>query len=152
MKKLLAAIFATLFAMSAVAGHKKACGDGLEAAMDEWDKAYAENDAETYFNYYAEDAVVFFFGERQDLSAYHEEWSASIAAGGGVEMNESHDVVVQMMPGCKVAIATSFIDNRSRTPEGEVSTVRAYETDVWQKIDGEWKVVSLHYSEFVPEE
>ena len=61
------------------------------------------------------------------------------------------DLVIQMMPGGETAIATSFIDNRTRSPEGEVSTVRAFETDVWQKIDGEWKIVSLHYSEIAPD-
>jgi ketosteroid isomerase-like protein len=57
-----------------------------------------------------------------------------------------------MMPGEEVAIATSFINNRTRSPDGEISTVRAFETDVWQKIDGKWKIISLHYSEIPPDE
>ena len=73
-------------------------------------------------------------------------------AGGGVELNEMSDLVIQVMPSGEVAIATSFIYNQTRSPEGEVSTVKAFETDVWQKIDGEWKVVSLHYSEIPPDE
>ena len=67
-------------------------------------------------------------------------------------MNEMSDLVIQMMPSGEVAIAMSFIDNQTRSAEGEVSTVRRFETDVWQKIDGEWKIVSLHYSEIEPED
>ena len=67
-------------------------------------------------------------------------------------MNEMSDLVVQMMPGDEVAIATFFIDNQTRSADGEVSTVRAFETDVWQEIDGKWKIVSLHYSEIAPDE
>jgi hypothetical protein len=49
--------------------------------------------------------------------------------------------------GGKAAVASSFVDNSTRSPDGDVRTVRAYESIVWQKIDGEWKVVSLHYNE-----
>ena len=27
----------------------------------------------------------------------------------------------------------------------------AFETDVWQKVHGEWKIISLHYSEITSE-
>jgi len=37
--------------------------------------------------------------------------------------------------------------NKTRSPEGEVSTTRTLETDVCQNVDGVWKIVSLHYSE-----
>jgi hypothetical protein len=52
---------------------------------------------------------------------------------------------VQLLPGGGVAIVTSFIDNRTRYPDG-ISEERAFETDVWQKVDGAWKIISLHYS------
>ena len=52
----------------------------------------------------------------------------------------------QVMPGGDIAIATSYIDNRTRSPDGTKSTSRAFETDVWQKTDGKWKIISLHYS------
>ncbi|MEQ8800957.1 MAG: nuclear transport factor 2 family protein, partial [Haliea sp.] len=62
------------------------------------------------------------------------------------------DLQVQLMPGDDVAVATSFVDNRTRAPDGATSTVRAFETDVWQKINGEWKIISLHYSVIPPPE
>ena len=151
MKTRIAVLAATLICFAALADHHGSAEDEVRAASEAFDKAYATNDIEGYFGHYAEDATVYFYGARQDLSAYHEEWSAMIDAGGGVEVNEMSDLVIQMMPSGDVAIATSFIDNQTRSAEGEVSTARAFETDVWQKIDGEWKIVSLHYSE-VPSE
>ena len=152
MKNRIAVLAATLISFAALAAHHESAEDEVRAAAEAFNTAYATNDIEGYFGRYAENATVYYFGARQDMSAYHKEWSAMMDAGGGVEVNEMSDIVIQMMPSGEVAIVTSFIDNQTRSPEGEVSTVRAFETDVWQKIDGEWKVVSLHYTEIPPEE
>jgi len=61
------------------------------------------------------------------------------------------DLQVQVMPSGDVAISTSFIDNRTRSPDGTTSTTRAFESDIWQKIDGKWKIISLHHSGIQPE-
>ena len=152
MKKLLIGLVAVLITISAMAAHHGSAEDEVRAVAEAFDKAYATNDIEGYFGYYADGATVFFYGARQDMSAYREEWSAMIDAGGGVEVNEMSDVVIQMMPSGEVAIVTSFINNRTRSAEGEVTNERAFETDVWQKIDGEWKIISLHYTEIPPDE
>ncbi len=122
----------------------------LQAAIEGFNDAYATNDVDGYFSFYAEDATVYFYGERQDMAAYHKEWQSLMDDGGGVEMNVMSDLVVQLMPGGDVAIATSFIDNRTRYADGTIDEARAFETDVWQKIDGAWKIISLHFSE-IPE-
>jgi ketosteroid isomerase-like protein len=124
----------------------------LHAAIKAFDAAYANNDIDTYFGFYADDATVYFYGARQDMAAYREEWAAMMEAGGGVEKNEMSDLQVQVMPCDCVAIATSFIDNRTRAADGTLTTAKAFETDVWQKIDGEWKIISLHYSEISPDQ
>ena len=87
---------------------------------------------------------------RQDIAAYHQMWTALMEAGGGVELNEMSDIKVQVMPSGDVVIATSFIDNRTRSPDETTTTLREFETDVWQKIDGKWKIISMHYSEILP--
>ena len=152
MKKILGGFAIALITLSAMAEHHGSENTDLHAAIKAFDDAYATNDVDTYFGFYADDATVYFYGARQDIAAYHEEWTAMMEAGGGVEMNEMSDLQVQVMPCGDVAIATSFVDNRTRTPDGTTSTIRAFETDVWQKIDGKWKIISLHYSEIVPEE
>jgi len=152
MRKLISVFAATLISVATLATHHGSAEDEVRAAAEAFNTAYATNDVEAYFGHYADDATLYYYGARQDLSAYHEEWTAMMEAGGGVEVNEMSDLVIQIMPGGETAIATSFIDNRTRSAEGEVSTVRAFETDVWQKIDGKWKIVSLHYSEIAPDE
>jgi ketosteroid isomerase-like protein len=117
----------------------------ISAAYASFNEAYATNDVDTYFGFYAEDATVYFYGERQDVAAYREEWQALMDAGGGVEKNETSDLHVQLMPGGDVAIVTYFVDNRTRYLEG-MNEERAFETDVWQRTEGAWKIVSLHYS------
>lgn len=146
MKKILGGIVIALLSFSAMADHHVKENADLHAAIKAFDDAYSNNDVETYFGFYADDATVYFYGARQDVSAYHEEWTALMAAGGGVEMNEMSDLQVQVMPSGDVAISTSFVDNRTRSPDGSTDTSRAFETDVWQKIDGHWQIISLHYS------
>ena len=147
MKKSLICLVALLTSLSALASHHGSAEDEVRAAAEAFNTAYASNNIEGYFGHYADNATVYFFGARQDMSVYHDEWSAMVDAGGGVQVNEMSDLVIQMMPGGTVAISTYFVNNQTRSPEGEASTVRAFETDVWQKFDGDWKIVSLHYSE-----
>ncbi len=152
MSKLLSCLVIALFSFSAMADdHSSVKAEVIDAA-EAFDAAYATNDVEAYFGFYTDDAVLYFYGARQKVSVYKEEWAASIEAGAGVEKNEMSDLNVQVMPSGDVAIITSFIDNRTRAEDGTTTTVRAFETDIWQKIDGEWRVVGLHYSEIPPEE
>ena len=152
MKKILSGIVIALLSFSAMADHHAKENADLHAAIKAFDDAYSNNDVETYFGFYAEGSTGVGFGSIQVIAAYHEEWTALMAAGGGVEMNEMSDLQVQVMPSGDVAIATSFIDNRTRSPDGSKDTSRAFETDVWQKIDGNWQIISLHYSVIPPAE
>ncbi len=152
MKKILACLVAVLIAIPTLAAHHKSAETEVATAVSAFNGAYATNDVEGYFSHYTDDATLYFFGARQKVSAYHEEWTAMVNAGGAVEKNDLSDVKVQVMPGDEVAVATYFIDLVTRSPEGETASARAFETDVWQKIDGEWKIVSLHYTEIAPEE
>jgi len=146
MKKAMILVLA-MMATSAFGDHHGGIVDEIKAAEKAFNGAYESNDYETYFGHYTEDATLFFFGARQKVSDYYDEWKAMIEAGGGVDKYEMSDIQVQVMPGNEVAIATYFIVGTSHTPDGESATVNAFETDTWQKIDGAWKVVSLHYSE-----
>jgi ketosteroid isomerase-like protein len=156
MRKILSSLIIALISFSALAEHHAANevvkNPDLHAAIKAFDRAYATNDVEKYFSLYADDATVFVSDARVDMAAYHKMWTELMAAGGGVELNEMSDLQVRVLPGGNVAIATSFIDNRTRSPDGTTSTSRAFETDVWQKIDGKWKIISLHYSDIAEKE
>jgi ketosteroid isomerase-like protein len=156
MRKVLSSLIIVLMSFSAMAEHqgmdKGAENADLHTAIKGFDHAYANNDVEKYFSYYADKATVYFGDGRVDIAAYHEMWTGLMAAGGGVELNEMSDLQVQVMPSGDVAISTSFIDNRTRAADGTTSTSRAFETDVWQKMGGKWKIISLHYSDIAAQE
>ncbi|MFK7731379.1 MAG: nuclear transport factor 2 family protein [Pseudomonadales bacterium] len=161
MKRIISCLGILLVSFSAMAEHhakenseqKQDENAALHAAIKAFDRAYATNDVEAYFGLYAKDAVAYFGGkERVDMAAYHKMWSELMKAGGGVEHNVASNVQVQVMPSGNTAIATSFIENRTRAADGKTSTSTAYETDVWQKIDGQWKIISLHYSDIPAED
>lgn len=152
MQKMTICLIIALISFSAIAEHHNEENADLYAAIQAFDHAYATNDTDTYFDYYAEGATVFYSGDRQDLAAYAASWPEFMEAGGAVEKNEMSDLKVQVLDGGNVAVSTSFIDNVTRSPDGSRTAIRAFETDVWQKIDGKWKVVSLHYTELPAEE
>ena len=144
MNRILSCFAIVLMSFTAMAQEDTADNADLHAAIKAFDHAYATNDVEGYFSFYADDATVYFGGDaRVDVAEYHEMWTGLMAAGGGVELNTMSDLRVQILPGGAAAVSTSFIDNRTRSADGTTSTSKAFETDVWQKIDGKWK---MHYT------
>ncbi len=151
MYKILTLFAAALISFSVVADQHSSAEAEVLDAVNAFNEAYARNDVEAYFIYFAADADMYWAGARQTKSGYHEEWVATIDAGGKVEKNEVSDLQVRMLPGDNAAIVSFFIDYRMRTPDGEVDEETAFESEVWQKIDGAWKVVGLHYTANPPQ-
>ena len=151
MQKLLNGFFILFLSFSATAEQASEKNADLYAAIKAFDHAYATNEVEKYFSFYADDATAYFGDGRVDIAAYHTIWIELMAAGGGVEINTMSDLQVQIMPSGDTAVATSFVGNRTRSPAGTKSTSKAFETDVWQKVDGHWKIISLHYSAIAAE-
>lgn len=147
MRESIAFIVAFCLPLAATAADDDAIENEVRAATEDFNDAYRNNDIERYFSYYAEGAVVYWFGERQDLDAYYEEWRTMIEAGGGVETNELTDHVFQVLADGEVVVASYFVHNVTRSPDGSKTAGNYYESEVWEKIDGKWKVVNLHYSE-----
>ncbi|MBT3623342.1 MAG: hypothetical protein HN526_04525, partial [Gammaproteobacteria bacterium] len=85
MQKILSYFAIVLMSFSAMANHhdieQGAENADLHAAIKAFDHAYANNDVEKYFSFYAEDATVYFSGARQDIAAYHKLWIGLIEAG-----------------------------------------------------------------------
>lgn len=108
--------------------------------------AYERNDLEEYFSYYADDVTQFFESGRVSLADYKKDWYALIQRGGGVEKNALSDMKVQVSPSGDAAVATYVVDVVTRQAGGKKTKERAFETDVWHKRDGKWKIVHLHYT------
>jgi len=148
MKTIVTCLIALLISLPATAKELTSTEAAVINAVKEFNAAYGDNRVETYFSNYADDASLFFDGMRQTVSGYHTMWSKLINGGAAVEKNDLSDIQVRVLPGGDAAVATYFIDYRLRGADGSVSAAKAFETDVWQMIDGKWKIVALHYSEF----
>ncbi|MGH9322768.1 MAG: YybH family protein [Vicinamibacteria bacterium] len=111
-----------------------------------FNQAYEKNDLEKYFSYYADDVTQWFESGRAGLPDYKKSWSELIEGGGGVEKNELSDIRVQVSPGGDAAVATYVVDVVTRGVDGKKTRERAYETDVWFKRGGTWKIAHLHYN------
>ncbi len=112
----------------------------------EFNEAYERNELDKYFSYYADDLTQWFESGRVTLEQYKTDWYALIEAGGGVESTELSDLQVQVGPDGRTAIATYVATVVTRSPEGKRTKEQAWETDIWFKRDGQWKIVHLHYN------
>jgi len=104
MKKIIACLFIAGISLAALAEHHESPEATVRGLVDEFNSAYATNDADTYFSFYTPDATLYFYGARQDVAAYDEEWHAMIEAGGGVEKNDISDVRLQVLGDGRVVM------------------------------------------------
>jgi ketosteroid isomerase-like protein len=118
----------------------------VEGLVVAFNQAYERNDLEKYFSYYADDVTQWFETGRAELADYKKSWHELIQGGGGVEKNTLSDIRIQVSPGGEAAVATYVVDVVTRAVDGKKTKERAYETDVWYKRDGKWKIVHLHYN------
>lgn len=151
MNKLLILIAVTLIPLPAVADQRGAAEAELREVVVAFNEAYADNDLELYFSHFAEDADMYWSGARHTTAAYRDDYTATVEAGGAVEKNEVSDLVIRMLPGNEAAVASFFIDYRFRNPGGEITVEQAFETEIWEKIDGAWKLVGMHNNVIPPE-
>jgi ketosteroid isomerase-like protein len=140
-------IATTLSLLLAAAGAPQPTTAGeIEKLVVAFNQAYERNDLEEYFSYYADDVTQWFESGRAGLADYKKSWYELIEGGGGVEKNALSDIRIQVSPGGDAAVATYVVDVVTRQVDGKKTKERAFETDVWYKRDGKWKIVHLHYN------
>lgn len=132
--------------LAAVGAAQQTTASEIEKLVVAFNQAYERNDLEEYFSYYADDVTQWFESGRVDLADYKKSWYELIQGGGGVEKNALSDIRVQVSPGGDAAVATYVLDVVTRQVGGKKTKERAFETDVWYKRDGKWKIAHLHYN------
>ena len=134
---------ALLLSFFLLAGSQNAdVANEIRELVIEFNEAYERNDLDKYFSYYADDLTQWFESGRVTLEQYKTDWYALIKGGGGVESNELSDLKVQVGPDGKTAVVTVV----TRSTDGKRTKEQAWETDVWFKRDGRWRIVHLHYN------
>ncbi len=116
----------------------------------DWNDAYGANELAKYFGSYADDAVLIFYGARSTVADYRKSWTASVSAGDRPESVKLSDLVIRVAPGGDTAVASYLLAVRTRHPNAASTDELAFESDVWQKRGGAWKVVHVHYSAVPP--
>lgn len=120
--------------------------DEIRALVVEFNDAYLQNDLDKYFDFYADDATLWFNSGRSKLTSYRDSWYKLIGSGGGVRKNTLSDIRIQMSPGGDAAIATYQVEIQTEYPGNRLSSQKAHETDVWFKTDDGWRISHVHYT------
>ena len=146
MRKQLALIAIVAVASFCGAARAASTGDQIRQLETDFNAAYAKNDLPTYFSYYADDFRGLFPDGPTTLDAYRKEWTASVKAGNVLVAFTYTDMQVQVSPSEDAAVATyratANMHYVGKAPVDE----KYFETDVWFKRGGVWKVVEVHYS------
>jgi calcium/calmodulin-dependent protein kinase (CaM kinase) II len=116
------------------------------ALEDRLDHAYREGDLETYWSFYADEVTQIWDTGYVSLEQYKQDWTALVESGGGVVDSRSQDVRVRVGPTGDTAVVSYLAIARYRSPNGNETEGRFYETDVWFRRDGRWQIVHYHFS------
>ncbi len=108
--------------------------------------AYAANDLPKYFGYYADDFRGLFPEGPTTLPEYVKTWTDFIKSGGAILSFTYEDLQVQVSPGADAAVASYRATARTKYPGKEPVLEKYFETDVFFKRAGQWKLVEVHYS------
>lgn len=126
--------------------------DKIRALAVEFNDAYLQNDLDRYFDFYADDATLWFNSGRSTLSSYRDFWSNLIGSGGGIRKNTISDLRIQMSPSGDAAIATYEVEVQTQYPGNELISQKAHESDVWFKTANGWRISHVHYTTASDEE
>jgi len=142
---LLGALLLVGTARTASSGPSKAEQEvrNLEQQMND---AYARNDLQAYFNYYAPDFTQWLPEGRSDLDRYKREWQAFVSSGNSVQAAEVRELVMRVAPAEDAVVASYILYVKTKAADGKITEEENQETDVWFKRDGAWKVVALHFA------
>jgi ketosteroid isomerase-like protein len=142
---LLGALLLVGTARTASSGASKAEQEvrNLEQQMND---AYAKNDLQAYFNYYAPDFTQWLPEGRTDVDRYKREWQAFVSSGNSVQAAEVRELVMRVAPAEDAVVASYILYVRTKAADGKITEAENQETDVWFKREGAWKVVALHFA------
>jgi ketosteroid isomerase-like protein len=121
-----------------------------KAEIDQLEKdfnaAYAANDLDKYFGYYAQDAILWFPEGRTDVPSYRKMWTGYIKGGAQLQAATLSDYHVKFSPQGDAAVVSYLLRVKTLEADKKLTDESFQETDVWFKGPGSWKIVQVHYS------
>ena len=153
-RSILTMMLAVLVATTATAADTDKARAEVDAAVTAMFTAYVANDPETYFSFFADDAMMLTNGGVESpASQYEEEWTKTIAAGGGVvSMDAKYPRSIRISDDGKMALVSiasmpASYKFPSDTAEGGFAdaSYKWCESLVWTRSGDDWKLVHFHY-------
>jgi len=120
--------------------------DQIRQLEVEVNAAYAANDLPKYFSYYADDFRGLFPEGATTLPEYKKSWGDFIKSGGAIQSFTYSDLQIQLAPAGDAAVASYRAAVRTKDPGKDPIDESYFETDVFFKRAGHWKLVEIHYS------
>ena len=118
----------------------------IDQLEKDFNAAYATNDLDKYFGYYAEDAILWFPEGRTDVPSYKKMWTAYIKNGAQLQAATLSDYHLKWSPQGDAAIVSYLLRVKTLEADKKVTNELFQETDVWFKTTGGWKIAQVHYS------
>lgn len=118
----------------------------IRSLENDFNAAYAANDLDKYFGYYADDAILWFPEGRTNVPAYRKEWTDYIHSGARLEQAALSDLHLRPSPRGDSVIASYLLHVRTREPGKAVTDEDFQETDVRFKTPAGWKIAHVHYA------
>jgi ketosteroid isomerase-like protein len=122
----------------------------IDQLEKDFNAAYAANDLDKYFGYYAADAILWFPEGRTDVPSYNKMWTAYIKSGARLQAATLSDYHLKFSPQNDAAIVSYLLRVKTLEADKKVTDEVFQETDVWFKAAGGWKIVQVHYSPAPP--
>lgn len=114
--------------------------------------AYAKNDYEKYFSFFADDITIFRGpAGRWTKTDYYTLWSRRIGEGGGVTSADIEDLRVQRSPSGDALVCTFFMHCNVRFPNntpppGAATKIIYNMTEVWFRRPQGWIMTHMYWS------
>jgi ketosteroid isomerase-like protein len=140
-----------LFAGAPAIAHADSKAD-IDRLEKDFNAAYAANDLDRYFAYYAQDAVLWFPEGRTDVPSYRKMWTAYIHGGARLQACTLSDYHQKLSPQGDTAIASYLLHVKTLGADKKMTDEVFQETDVWFQGAGGWKIAHVHYSPAPPAE
>jgi ketosteroid isomerase-like protein len=119
--------------------------DELRKAIRRKNDAYRAGDIAGYFKAYAPDISVYFAGSLMNFEEMRRLTEAQFAGGGKLleyQIADSDHIAVSAA-GDAATVSYPWRE-RFRFGDGRVTDTEYYETNVWYRRNGEWRMVHIH--------
>ena len=150
MRKVLIAMAASVVSMhmASAAGSSPRIEQEIDRLERACNAAYAANDLAKYFACYDDSASLVFYNERTTIPAYRTMWTESIKKEP-IESVTISDMNIRAL-GEDTAVASYQLVVKTHHPGSASTEEHAFETDVWSKVGGTWKITHVHFSAISP--